>query len=93
MNNYSSGCSNCGGGGWGAAAAGVTGLAVGTAVGAASAGANRPPSYAAAPAPAYGGLPPGCSWNSYAGKYACPGGGFFTPAYGANGVYYVPSGP
>ena len=97
VNNYGSGCYNCGGGGWGAAAAGVTGLAVGTAVGAATANAYRPPVYApgyvAAPAPAYGGLPPGCAWNAYAGKYACPGGGFYQPAYGANGVYYVPSGP
>jgi hypothetical protein len=89
---YGTGCYACGG--WGAAAAG---LAVGTAVGAAAATAASANAAAAATA-AYGGyivgdtyaaLPVGCAYSPMGGTvyYSC-GGPWFTPYYGANGMYY-----
>ena len=78
----SGGCWNCGGGNWGAAAAGAaTGLVAGTAIGAA----------AAAPVYVVGGsyavLPGGCGWQAGYGDWDCAG-TWFRPAYGANGAYY-----
>lgn len=97
---YGSGCYNCGG--WPAAgAAAVGGLAVGAAVGAtaataanATANANA---YAAGVAAGtsyamgsiYMALPPACVYTPIASTtyYQCNG-VWFSPSYGANGVYY-----
>lgn len=93
VNSYGSTCYNCGGSGWGAGAAvaaGVGGLAVGTAIGAAAA-SNA---YAARPVypigATYASLPAGCGYNPVNGapEYVCGGGVWLMPAYGANGVYY-----
>ena len=64
-------------------AAGAAGLAVGAAVGAAAASAAY--SYN----DIYAALPVGCAYAPYYGAayYHC-GGTWFTPNYGANGVYY-----
>ena len=96
VNSYGGpgGCYNCGGGGWGAAAAGV---AVGTAVGVAVGAANTSAAYsagvnagyaAAAPQPvAYARLPAGCFYRPLAREYSC-GSMWLAPAYGENGVFY-----
>jgi hypothetical protein len=70
-------------------------VAVGAAVGMAAANtvnANAAAAYASGDI--YAALPAGCGYSSYYGKayYKC-GGTWFSPAYGANGVYYrvVPS--
>jgi hypothetical protein len=111
VNNYSTGCYNCGG--WnagGAWAAGAVGLAAGTAIGATAAAASTAAAtsnaYAAgvaagaAPPPPpppptytigaiYPRLPGGCAYDPVgsAAYYNCAG-YWFSPAYGANGVYY-----
>jgi hypothetical protein len=84
---YGTGCYDCGG--WsGAGAAAVAGVAVGAAV----ATANARATYAATPyayGDVYAALPAGCGYTPYGGVayYNC-GGTIFSPAYGANGVYY-----
>jgi hypothetical protein len=94
VNQYNTGCYSCGG--WSAAgaaaAAGVTGLAVGTAVGAtAAAAAARPPVYTTpyVLGDVYAALPVGCAYSPYGGSayYNCAG-TWFSPYYGANGMYY-----
>jgi hypothetical protein len=94
VNQYNTGCYNCGG--WSSAgaavAAGVTGLAVGTAVGATAAAAATPRAYYPAPyvmGDVYAALPAGCAYTPYNGAayYNC-GGTWFSPYYGANGMYY-----
>lgn len=90
--SYGTGCYSCGG--WGAAAAG---LAVGTAIGAAAATTANLNGAAAATAAyrgyivgdTYAALPVGCNYTPMAGTvyYSC-GGPWFTPYYGANGMYY-----
>jgi hypothetical protein len=91
VNQYNTGCYNCGGWGAGAAvAAGVTGLAVGATVGAAAASASHP--VYAVPyvmGDVYPVLPVGCVYSPYGGMayYNC-GGTWFSPYYGANGMYY-----
>jgi len=103
VNNYSAGCYNCGGWNAGAAwAAGVTGAVAGAAVGAAAANAANANAYAAgvvagaaAARPVYvmndiyPALPSGCSYSPYSGVayYQCAG-TWFSPYYGANGMYY-----
>jgi hypothetical protein len=104
VNQYGASCYNCGGwaGNGAAVAAGLGGLAVGTAIGAASANAASANAYAAgaaagaaATAAAYGvgdvyaTLPPGCAYHPVGATtyYAC-GPTWFTPYYGANGIYY-----
>jgi len=74
VNSYGANCYNCGG--WN------TGGAV-VAAGAASAAANPPGTL-------YGALPAGCSYRPVGSQpyYSCTSGLWFTPAYGANGVYY-----
>jgi hypothetical protein len=91
---YGTGCYNCGGwsSGGAAVAAGAAGLAVGAAVGAAAANAAAPRVVYAggyAPGDIYAALPVGCAYAPYAGQsyYSCNG-AWFSPAYGANGVYY-----
>jgi hypothetical protein len=89
---YGTGCYSCGG--WGAAAAG---LAVGTAIGAAAATTANLNAAAAATAAyrgyivgdTYAALPAGCNYTPMGGTvyYSC-GGPWFTPYYGANGMYY-----
>lgn len=95
VNHYGTGCYNCGGWHTGAAvAAGVTGLAVGAAVGAAAASAaNAQPVYVMSDI--YPSLPGGCVYTPAGGAayYHC-GPSWFTPYYGANGMYYrVVPGP
>jgi hypothetical protein len=83
---YGTGCYNCGGWSGGAvAAAGVAGVAVGAA--AATAAARAAPVYA--PGDVYMALPAGCGYTPYYGRayYHC-GPTWFSPAYGANGLYY-----
>jgi hypothetical protein len=94
---YGTGCYNCGGwGGAGAVAAGVAvGAAAGVAVGAATANAANAQAAAAyaaagyAPGDIYVALPAGCGYAPFNGNayYNC-GGTWFSPAYGANGLYY-----
>jgi hypothetical protein len=62
-------------------------VAVGAAAGAAAANAHAAAAYA--PGDVYAALPAGCGYSTFYGKayYNC-GGTWFTPAYGANGVYY-----
>jgi hypothetical protein len=97
---YGTGCYNCGG--WGGAAAGVAvGAAV---VGVANANANAAAANANAAAAnanaaavragyvvgdVYAALPAGCAYNPIGGSayYSC-GGSWFSPYYGANGMYY-----
>ncbi|MCW3476637.1 hypothetical protein [Limobrevibacterium gyesilva] len=99
VNHYgATGCYNCGGGGWGvpagaAVAAGAAGVAVGAMAGAASANAAAANAAVAAAYPmgaTYAALPAGCGYSPYGGKpyYFC-GRAWMTPAYGANGVYYL----
>jgi hypothetical protein len=80
---YGTGCYNCAG--WSGAGAVAAGVAVGAAAGAAAASAHA----AYAPGDVYAALPAGCAYSSYYGTayYNC-GGTWFSPAYGANGVYY-----
>jgi hypothetical protein len=96
VNQYNTGCYNCGG--WAstgaAVAAGVTGLAVGTAVGASVTAANAAAAAHPVYAPyvmgdVYAALPVGCAYSPYNGAayYNC-GGVWFSPYYGANGMYY-----
>ena len=102
VNEYGSGCYNCGG--WntgGAMAAGAVGLAAGAAAGAAAgeATANVEASNAYAAGVAAGSaytmnevyptLPPNCAYTPMGGGpyYNCAG-TWFSPAYGANGAYY-----
>jgi hypothetical protein len=87
---YGTGCYNCGG--WNGAGAAAAGLAVGTAVGVAAvsaANANAAASAAYAYGDVYAALPAGCGYASYSGRayYNC-GAVWFSPSYGANGVYY-----
>ena len=106
VNNYSTGCYNCGG--WNAGGAAAVGLVGGAMLGAAAASASNANAYnagvaaGAAAASAgyvvgnlYPALPAGCTYQPQGGtpEYNCSGGVWFTPAYGANGVYYraIPS--
>jgi hypothetical protein len=85
---YGTGCYNCGGWSGGAVAAGVVaGVAVGAATGAAAANANAAAAYV--PGTVYAALPAGCGYSTYYGNayYNC-GGTWFSPAFGANGLYY-----
>jgi len=96
VNSHSTGCYNCGGWGTGAAVA-VTGLAAGTMLGAVAGSAATANAYAAGVAaqPAYimndiyPSLPAGCIYSPIAGSayYRC-GVTWFSPYYGANGMYY-----
>jgi hypothetical protein len=83
---YGTGCYNCGG--WGGGAA-VAGAAVGVAAGAAAANASAAAAYTYAPGTVYAALPAGCGYSAYYGRayYHC-GETWFSPAYGANGLYY-----
>jgi hypothetical protein len=102
VNSYSSGCYSCGG--WSAGAAAVAGAAAGMATGAAIASANSSAAaanaYAAGVATGAAGstyaigqivaaVPTGCTTPVVQGQtyYLC-GNTWFSPAYGANGVYY-----
>jgi len=99
VNSYSSGCYNCGE--WAVAGAAVTGAVVGAAVASANTSAATANAYAAGVAVAVGmapgyvtgeivaTLPAGCSNPIINGQnyYLC-GDTWFTPSYGANGVYY-----
>ncbi len=102
VNSYAAGCYNCGG--WAAGAAAVTGAAVGVATGAAIASANNSAAAAnaysagvaagaASSTYAMGqvvaAVPAGCALTVAQGQhyYLC-GDTWFSPAYGANGVYY-----
>jgi len=103
VNSYASGCYNCGGWATaGAAAAGaVAGAAVGAAVASAHTSAATSSAYSAGytagavAATTYSigeitaALPAGCASPSVEGKtyYLC-GNTWFSPSYGANGVYY-----
>jgi hypothetical protein len=88
---YGSGCYNCGG--WAAAGA----MATGAALGAAASSANQANAYnagfAAGSSYAIGeiqaALPAGCVYSPVGTTtyYRC-GAAWFSPAYGANGVYY-----
>jgi hypothetical protein len=101
VNAYGANCYNCGG--WNTGGAVAAGLVAGTALGAAAASTNNQAAYnagvaagAAAPTTAnppgtiYGSLPDGCTYRALNGQpyYSCSDGLWFTPAYGANGVYY-----
>ncbi|HEX3349774.1 MAG TPA: hypothetical protein VHS58_16915, partial [Acetobacteraceae bacterium] len=104
VNHYSTGCYNCGGwGAGGAVAAGLVGATVGAAAGAAVASAATSNAYAAGVATGaatanagyimgdiYPTLPAGCSYSRIGGVsyYGCNDGAWFTPSYGANGVFY-----
>ena len=86
---YGTGCYNCGG--WGGAAAGV---AVGAAVGVAAASVANADAAAAMHSgyvvgDIYAALPAGCGYSPVGGVayYTC-GGAWFSPYYGANGMYY-----
>jgi hypothetical protein len=98
---YHNGCYNCGGWGYGAAAA--AGVVAGAAVGAAAANTANTNAYAAGVAAGtasatygsyimndvYSTLPAGCNLDPRNGVsyYAC-GPTWFKPGYGANGVFY-----
>jgi hypothetical protein len=102
VNHYGAGCYNCGGwsAGGAAVAAGAVGVAAGAAIGAAGASAASANAYAAgvaagaaAPVYAVGGvyptLPGGCQATpTPSGTFYACGSTWFSPAYGANGVYY-----
>jgi hypothetical protein len=102
VNHYGAGCYNCGGwsAGGAALAAGAVGVAAGAAIGAAGASAASANAYAAgvaagaaAPVYAVGGiypaLPGGCHvMTTPSGTFYACGSTWFSPAYGANGVYY-----
>ncbi|KDR38066.1 hypothetical protein [Caballeronia glathei] len=108
INHYSTSCYNCGGWNTGNAwAAGVAGLAAGATIGAAAASANTANAYAAGVAAGaaaqpvyvmnsvYPALPAGCTYSYMVGSayYHC-GAAWFSPYYGANGMYYrVVAGP
>ena len=95
VNTYSTGCYNCGG--WAAAGAAAAGVAAGAATEAASANAAASNAYAAGLAAGssyavnaiYPTLPTGCVYTAVGttNLYKC-GVTWFSPAYGANGVYY-----
>jgi hypothetical protein len=87
---YGTGCYNCGG--WSGAGAVAAGVAAGAAVGVAAATAANANAAAAASygyGDVYAALPAGCAYAPYYGTtyYNC-GAAWFSPAYGANGVYY-----
>jgi hypothetical protein len=86
---YGTGCYNCGG--WSGAGAVAAGVAVGAAVGVAAANTANANAAAAAYANGtiYAALPAGCAYTPFNGAtyYNC-GAAWFSPAYGANGVYY-----
>ena len=91
VNSYSSGCYNCGG--WAAAGA----VATGAAIGAASAEANTANAYAEGVAAGsayamgaiYPTLPVGATMQTIGNAtYYLYNGAWFSPSYGANGVYY-----
>lgn len=93
VNTYSTGCYNCGG--WYAAGAAATGAVIG-AVSASAASANAyDAGYTAASTANYGmgaiyaTLPSGCVISNFGGAtyYNCNG-TWFSPFFGANGVYY-----
>jgi hypothetical protein len=104
VNNYGSGCYNCGGwGAGGAVAAGLVGASVGAAVASAATANATANAYAAGVATGaaaansgyiigdlYATLPAGCSYAPVGGKayYGCGNGPWFVPSYGANGVSY-----
>jgi hypothetical protein len=88
VNHYGSGCYNCGG--WAAAGAAAAGAAIGAAIGAAN---NSVPEENSGSAYAIGAiypsLPSGCvSSQSDGGNFYNCDGTWFSPAAGANGVYY-----
>ena len=100
VNYYGAGCRYCGG--WNTAGAAAAGAAVGMAAGAAAAGANSAAAQSNAYAQGYAAgaqqyamgaiyatLPAGCAQESVGGGtyYLC-GNTWFSPNYGANGVYY-----
>ena len=87
---YGTGCYNCGG--WSGAGAVAAGAVAGAAVGVAAATAANANAAAAASygyGDVYAALPAGCAYAPYYGTtyYNC-GAAWFSPAYGANGVYY-----
>jgi hypothetical protein len=98
-NYYGTGCYDCGG--WNAAGAAAVGVAAGTMLGAASANAANANAnanaYAAGVAAGesyamgaiYTTLPAGCVYSTVgpSNYYSCNG-TWFSPSYGANGVYY-----
>jgi hypothetical protein len=101
VNYYGSSCYNCGG--WSAAGAAAAGLAVGAVAGAAVASANSAQATANAynagvvagastvfaPGAIYATLPTGSVTTVVQGQtYYLNGNTWFSPAYGANGVYY-----
>ncbi len=94
VNSYGGGCWNCGYGGWGYAGAAAAGAVVGAATTAAMANAAAASAWPIGVT--YGYLPSGCVYvrRPMGAYYQCAG-GWLTPAYGANGVYYrvVPPPP
>lgn len=101
VNYYGSSCYNCGG--WSAAGAAAAGLAVGAVAGAAVASANSAQATANAynagvvagasavfaPGAIYATLPAGSVTTVVQGQtYYLNGNTWFSPAYGANGIYY-----
>ncbi len=89
QHRHGTGCYNCGG--WSGAGAVAAGVAVGAAVGVAAANTANANAAAAAYANGtiYAALPAGCAYTPFNGAtyYNC-GAAWFSPAYGANGVYY-----
>jgi hypothetical protein len=95
VNYYGSSCGDCGG--WSTAGAAAVGLAAGTVIGAAATSAATSNAYSAGYAAGsayamgaiYATLPVGCNYSPFGGMtyYNC-GGAWFSPSYGANGVYY-----
>ena len=88
VNSYSTGCYNCGG--WAAAGAVAAGAAVGAAAASSSAyNAGVAAGSAYAMGAIYPTLPAGCVYSPFGGVsyYNC-GNVWFSPSYGANGVYY-----
>ena len=94
---YEGGCYDCGG--WNTAGAAAAGVAVGATLGAAATSAASSNAYAAGYAAGssqypigsiYTTLPAGCTLSPAGGVsyYACGGGVWLSPGYGANGVYY-----
>jgi len=92
---YGSGCYSCGG--WAAAGAAATGLVAGASLGAATADSASANAYAAGVAAGsayavgaiYSTLPSGCIVSGVGDStyYHC-GASWFSPSFGANGVYY-----
>jgi hypothetical protein len=98
VNYYGTGCYDCGG--WDTAGAAAAGVVAGAAIGAAGSQQASQNAYAAGYAAGAGSatysmgaiyttLPPGCVLSPSGGKnyYYCNG-TWFSPSYGANGVYY-----